>query len=81
MITTIDGGGRIVIPKGVRDELGLTPGCEVDISFDGLSIRVDRVPVPEPAVLEVDGLLVVSALGDGSLTDDDVRGLRDALHR
>jgi AbrB family looped-hinge helix DNA binding protein len=31
MMATIDSGGRVVIPKAVRDRLGLAPGTEVEI--------------------------------------------------
>jgi len=30
MRTTIDGAGRMVVPKPLRDELGLTAGVELD---------------------------------------------------
>jgi AbrB family looped-hinge helix DNA binding protein len=31
MRTTIDKAGRVVVPKPMRDELGLTPGLELDL--------------------------------------------------
>jgi AbrB family looped-hinge helix DNA binding protein len=43
MRTTIDGAGRIVVPKAIRDELGLMGGAEVEIRLvDG---RVEVEPV------------------------------------
>lgn len=65
MITTIDGAGRIVVPKAVRDQVPLTPGTRVDIRYrdDGvlevepvpLAVKIERrgrflVAVPEAAV-------------------------------
>jgi len=45
MRTTIDAGGRVVIPKDIRDLLGLTPGQTVDVAaLDGrISIDVTGV--------------------------------------
>lgn len=50
MRVTIDSAGRLVIPKGLRDELGFTAGLELEIeSVDGrLEIAVpSRVRVEE----------------------------------
>jgi AbrB family looped-hinge helix DNA binding protein len=47
MKTTIDAAGRLVVPKKIRDEAGISPGSE-------LTIRVaDGVIEIEPAPLEV----------------------------
>ncbi|MGI8727938.1 MAG: AbrB/MazE/SpoVT family DNA-binding domain-containing protein, partial [Solirubrobacterales bacterium] len=35
MKTTIDKAGRIVVPKALREAVGLTPGTTVDISEYG----------------------------------------------
>lgn len=79
MRTTIDKAGRLVIPKPLRDRLGLVGGVEVDIveTADGLSI----VPVGRPALVERDGLLVVRGQTGTVLTDEDVRRLRDEGRR
>ena len=47
MRTTIDAAGRIVVPKRLRDELGLTPGQALEISaVDGrLEIAVPATPM------------------------------------
>jgi AbrB family looped-hinge helix DNA binding protein len=77
MRTTIDKAGRLVIPKQLRDHLGLRPG-EVEVTADGAALRVE--PVTGTEVVERAGFLVVPASGT-TLTDDDVRALRDALQR
>ena len=46
MIATIDSGGRVVIPKAVRDRLGLTPGTEVEIREQEGSVEIAPVPTP-----------------------------------
>jgi AbrB family looped-hinge helix DNA binding protein len=35
--------GQVVIPKYVRDQLGIAPGDEVDFSLDGSAVRVEPV--------------------------------------
>jgi AbrB family looped-hinge helix DNA binding protein len=43
MRTTIDKAGRVVIPAGIRDRVGLTAGSEIEITTDELGIRIERV--------------------------------------
>jgi AbrB family looped-hinge helix DNA binding protein len=57
METTIDAGGRIVVPKRYRDLLGLVAGQRVEIEVDGASLRVAAVVEPS-SVREIDGVLV-----------------------
>lgn len=40
MTATIDGAGRIVIPKALRDRAGLTPGTRVDFRFHDGAIEI-----------------------------------------
>ncbi|MDN5861301.1 MAG: AbrB/MazE/SpoVT family DNA-binding domain-containing protein [Pseudonocardia sp.] len=77
MKATIDGAGRLVIPKPLRDRLGLAPG-EVEVEADGADLRVR--PVAGDALDEQDGWLLVPAAGT-TMTDEDVRRLRDADQR
>lgn len=77
MKTTIDKAGRLVIPKALRDRLGLQPG-EVEITADGASLRVE--PLSGESLVERDGRLVIPSSGS-ALTEDLVRELRDADQR
>jgi AbrB family looped-hinge helix DNA binding protein len=43
MRTTIDKAGRVVIPAGIRERVGLTPGAELEITEDELGVRLERV--------------------------------------
>lgn len=72
MRTTIDAGGRVVIPKPVRDRLGLHPGAEVEVvEADG---KVEISPAVAPIeVVEVAGRLVARGEGLPPLTDETVR--------
>lgn len=77
MRTTIDRAGRLVIPKSLRDRLGLVPG-EVEVSADGAALRVE--PIMADDLEERAGRLVIPESGI-TLDDDAVRALRDADQR
>jgi AbrB family looped-hinge helix DNA binding protein len=76
--TTIDAVGRIVIPKKLRDALGLAPGSTVDVSIYGGGLQL--VPAGRTArlVTEDDRLVADSST---PLTDEVVFGLVDAARK
>ena len=78
MQTSIDSVGRIVIPKPLRDALGLRPGSTVDISRYGAGLQL--LPTGRTARL-VDEAGVLVATGDTAIDDDVVFGLIDAGRR
>lgn len=74
----MDSVGRIVVPKQLRDALGLVPGSTVDVSRYGAGLQL--IPVGRTArLVEKDGVLVAD--GDTAIDDDDVFGLIDAGRR
>lgn len=76
--SSIDSVGRIVVPKALRDALGLEPGSKVDISRYGAGLQI--VPGGRTArLVEQDGRLV--ATGDTRIDDDVVFALIDAGRR
>lgn len=78
METTIDAVGRIVVPKALRDALGLSAGSTVDISRYGAGLQL--LPAGRTARLaEESGVLV--ATGETVIDDDVVFGLIDADRR
>lgn len=77
MRATIDKAGRLVIPKQLREHLGLRPGI-VEVVVDGAALRVE-VPAGE-SLDEREGRLVIPASRVG-VADDDVRALRRADQR
>jgi AbrB family looped-hinge helix DNA binding protein len=71
MRTTIDGAGRIVVPKSLRVALRLSGGDEVEITLEGE--RIELVPAPRQVSLcEGPGGLLVSDVGVG-VGPDEVR--------
>jgi AbrB family looped-hinge helix DNA binding protein len=78
MRVTIDSVGRIVVPKPLRDALGLTAGSTVDISRYGVGLQL--VPTGRTARLVPESGVLV-ATGDTAIDDDVVFGLIDAARR
>ena len=66
-----------MIPKQLRDELGLAPG-EVEVSVQGAGLRVE--PLAGESLEERDGRLVIPAEG-AEIGAGVVQTLRDADRR
>ncbi|MBK8758442.1 MAG: AbrB/MazE/SpoVT family DNA-binding domain-containing protein [Actinomycetales bacterium] len=81
MRTTIDAAGRIVVPKAVRDAMGLTAGREIDLVFAGGRIEIELAPA-RVTVEADDGLPRLTAETPvPPLTDDLVRDTIEATRR
>jgi AbrB family looped-hinge helix DNA binding protein len=75
MKAVVDSVGRIVVPKPLRDDLGLRPGSAVEISRYGAGLQL--IPIGRTARLaEEDGVLV--ATGTTPIDDEVVFGLLDS---
>jgi AbrB family looped-hinge helix DNA binding protein len=77
MRATIDQAGRLVIPKQLRDHVGIRPGA-VEVTADGSGLRIE-LPAEE-ALVERGGRLMIGG-GDARIDDETVRSLRDAGQR
>lgn len=75
---TVDNTGRILIPKALRERLGMTAGTKVDISWygDGLHLVIGGRTAE---IVERDKLLV--AEGGTEFGDDEMFALIDAGRR
>jgi AbrB family looped-hinge helix DNA binding protein len=73
MRTTIDAAGRIVVPKALRDELGLTAGQELELRAVDGGLEVD-IPATPMRLVRRDGELVAA-------TDRDMPELAPELVR
>ena len=61
MRATIDKAGRLVIPRRLRDRIGLGRGGEVELELDGAAVRI--APVSGSELKSVGELLVIPASG------------------
>jgi AbrB family looped-hinge helix DNA binding protein len=73
MRSTIDPAGRLVIPKSIRDRLGLTGGQVVEIQERDGRIEIQAAPTPMSLVDQEGGPVAVPEEDLPPLTDDIVR--------
>jgi len=79
MDAVIDSVGRVVLPKQLRDALGLMPGTKVDISRYGSGVQITRGGRTARLEREADGRLV--SHGDTVVTDEMMYALMDSGRR
>ncbi len=79
MEATVDSAGRVVIPKPLRDALGITPGSSVDISRYGTGIQI--VPGGRAARIVHDERGRLVATGETPLDDDTLFSMIDSGRR
>lgn len=72
---TIDAAGRLVVPKAMRERLGLSQGSRVRLREEGHQLVVEPL-LEESVVVDVDGLPVVRGRLIAEVPDH--RALRDA---
>jgi AbrB family looped-hinge helix DNA binding protein len=75
MKATIDKTGRLVIPRPLRERIGLSAGAVVQVEIEGSDLRIR--PVSGSELREEGDLLVVPRTGV-SIEDGTVRELIDA---
>ena len=80
MTITIDRSGRLVIPKAIRDELGLVEGMPLTVTSDGVGLRIERAQTGGRLV-ERDGRLVVESASGRPISDREIREAIDAGRR
>jgi bifunctional DNA-binding transcriptional regulator/antitoxin component of YhaV-PrlF toxin-antitoxin module len=79
MRTTIDAAGRLVIPRVIREQVGVYGVTEVDIELDGAAIRIEPASAAG-GLVEEDGRLVIPGTGT-PVTTEMVDRMRDADRR
>jgi len=81
MRSTIDTAGRIVVPKALRERLGLSGGREVDIREREGRLEIEPAPVPMSLVKRRGGGVAVPARKLPPLTDEIVRDTIERTRR
>lgn len=82
MRTTIDKAGRLVVPKALRDELGLRPGQELEISAVDGHLEIEAPPARMWLERNEDGFLVARTDREMPLlTAERVRDVLEQIRR
>ncbi|MCC7128423.1 MAG: AbrB/MazE/SpoVT family DNA-binding domain-containing protein [Microbacteriaceae bacterium] len=79
MEATIDSGGRLLLPKSIRDSLGLVPGSKVDVSPYGDGVQI--TPGGRTARLERDAGGRLVSISEAVVTDEQMFALIDSGRR
>lgn len=81
MLATIDAGGRIVVPKEVRERLGLRPGSRIVLTEVEGRLEISPATTPVRLVDQEGTLVAVSEVDLPVLTADQVRDAVEATRR
>jgi len=78
MQLTVDKFGRILLPKALRDDTGLRPGCMLEAQNQNGVIQLQLTE--EAPLIAKEGVLVYSGVSQGNL-EDAVRREREGRNR
>jgi AbrB family looped-hinge helix DNA binding protein len=81
MRTTIDAAGRIVIPKPLRERLGLAAGEALELREREGRLEIEPLPTPMSLVRRRGGVVAVSRKPLPPLSDDVVRATLERSRR
>lgn len=77
----MDAAGRIVIPKPLRDSVGLAAGVELEVHEREGRIVIEPAPTPMKLAKSRHGLVAVPSVELPPLTDDLVRATLERVRR
>jgi AbrB family looped-hinge helix DNA binding protein len=81
MRTTIDAAGRIVVPKRLRDEMGMQPGQVLELEVKDGRLQVEIAPVGIRLERRRHGPVAVADEQLPTLTADMVRQTLERIRR
>lgn len=81
MRTTIDAAGRVVVPKGIRERLGLSGGTGIEIREREGRIEIEALATPMILEERTHGLVAVPEEELPLLTDELVRQTLERTRR
>jgi len=81
MRTTIDAAGRIVVPKALRDTLGLGAGQAVEVTIADGRLEVEAAATPMRLARRGRGLVAVPGRRLPKLTAEQVRATLERIRR
>lgn len=81
MIATIDAAGRIVVPKRLREELGFTPGQQLELSAVDGRLEVEHPTTPMRLERQQGRLVAVADRPMPELTSALVRETLEQIRR
>jgi AbrB family looped-hinge helix DNA binding protein len=81
MRTTIDSAGRIVVPKPLRDEMGLQPGQVLDLEVRDGRLQVEIAPIEIRLERRRNGPVAVAEENLPTLTAEMVRKTLERTRR
>jgi AbrB family looped-hinge helix DNA binding protein len=81
MKVTIDAAGRIVVPKPLRQALGLKPGQSLEIRAGDGRLEIEIAPTPMQLKKRGKGVVAVPNAELPALTADQVRDTLERIRR
>ncbi|MFV2038753.1 MAG: AbrB/MazE/SpoVT family DNA-binding domain-containing protein [Acidimicrobiales bacterium] len=81
MKSAIDKSGRVIIPKPLRDKLGLAGGEELEVTEDNGAIEIRPASTDVEIIETAEGVVAVPKEPALVLTADEVRATLDRVRR
>lgn len=81
MRTAIDSAGRLVVPKSLRDELGIAPDQALEIRAVDGRLEIEHAPTPMRLERRGNGVVVVPETPLPVLTAETVRDTLERIRR